>query len=606
MRTKSAPLKIQGRSKPLSHVISRVNTSSSSARFHDQGQLDAMNRAQAVIEFSMDGTILDANENFLTLMNYRLEEVKGNHHSIFVEAGGSNTPEYRKLWEGLRRGEASTREFKRFGKDGREVWIQGSYTPVFDSKGAPCRVVKFATDITQQKHITIDYEGQLRAIGRSQAVIEFALDGTILYANDIFLRVVGYTLDEIKGRHHGTLVEEAYRQSLDYRDFWAKLNRGESQSAEYKRIGKGQRPIWLQATYTPILGSNGKPYKVVKFATDITSQIEAAHERAQLDEQARQTAEELQQKVNSLLQVVAAASQGDLTQPITVSGNDLAGQMAGGLGRLLSDLRDSVFQIGQTATGVAAASEELSTISQQLMDSSQHVEQDASAVASSSDQVSANVGIVAASSEEMLASIREISKSAIEAARVARAAVTMAQDTNRTITRLGSSSQEIGQVVKVITSIAQQTNLLALNATIEAARAGEAGKGFAVVANEVKELAKETAKATEEISQKIERIQNDTKAAVKAIGEVSEIITQVNDISGTIASAVEEQTATTNEIGRNVTDAARGVTDIAQRIGIVASAAGQTSSGAQETQTAARSLTEMATGLQALVNRFKL
>jgi methyl-accepting chemotaxis protein len=222
-----------------------------------------------------------------------------------------------------------------------------------------------------------------------------------------------------------------------------------------------------------------------------------------------------------------------------------------------------------------------------------------------SEQVSANVTLVAASSEEMLASIREISRSATDSSRIARSAVSMAEETNHTIGKLGISSVEIGKVIKVITSIAQQTNLLALNATIEAARAGEAGKGFAVVANEVKELAKETARATEDISLKIEAIQNDTKAAVTAIGEVGTIINKVNDISSTIASAVEEQTATTNEIGRNVSDAARGTTEIARNINMVAASAESTTTGAKDTEIAARALTKMATELQALVSRFR-
>jgi methyl-accepting chemotaxis protein len=206
----------------------------------------------------------------------------------------------------------------------------------------------------------------------------------------------------------------------------------------------------------------------------------------------------------------------------------------------------------------------------------------------------------------MLASIREISKSANEAARVARHAVAVANSTNQTITKLGDSSLQIGKVIKVITSIAQQTNLLALNATIEAARAGEAGKGFAVVANEVKELAKATAMATEEIGHRIEAIQGDSKAAVAAIGEIGTIINQINDVSNTIASAVEEQTATTNEIGRNVSEAARGTTEIARNIVGVATAAQNTTSGAVGTQKAATALHEMASSLQKLMAQFKV
>ncbi|MBL8174962.1 MAG: hypothetical protein JNK48_09835, partial [Bryobacterales bacterium] len=262
-------------------------------------------------------------------------------------------------------------------------------------------------------------------------------------------------------------------------------------------------------------------------------------------------------------------------------------------------------EITQTAQALASSSEELTAISQQMANTSEETATQANIVSAASEEVSKNVGVVATGSEEMLASIREISKSANDAARIARNAVTVADSTNETITKLGDSSVEIGKVIKVITSIAQQTNLLALNATIEAARAGEAGKGFAVVANEVKELAKETAKATEEISQKIEAIQGDTKGAVRAIGEIGTVINQINDISNTIASAVEEQTATTNEIGRNLTEAAKGTTEIARNITGVATAAQSTTQGASDTQSAAKSLSEMASKLQQLVVQFK-
>ncbi len=571
-----------------------------------KGQIAAIGASQAVVEFSLDGVILAANENFLRVLGYRLDEIVGKHHSLFVEECYRGSSEYREFWAKLNRGEFLSDEYKRIGKGGREVWIQASYNPILDVNGKPHKVVKFANDVTAQKIVNTGYKGQIAAIGKSQAVIEFSLDGTVLTANDNFLGALGYRLDEIVGKHHSLFVEESYRISSEYREFWAKLNRGEFLSDEYKRIGKGGREVWIQASYNPILDLNGKPSKVVKFAIDVTAQVKLREQANLAEERDRVAGAELQTKVSSLLQVVAAAAQGDLTHQITVTGEDAAGQMAAGLKRLLSDLRSNIASIGQTAMGMASSSEELSAISQQLSNSSQDASRQANGVSTSSEQVSANVSIVAASSEEMLASIREISKSATEAARVAKLAVVMADGTNQTISKLGISSQEIGKVIKVITSIAQQTNLLALNATIEAARAGEAGKGFAVVANEVKELAKETARATEEIGQKIEAIQGDTKAAVKAIGEVSEIINQVNDISSTIASAVEEQTATTNEIGRNVTDAAKGTSEIAQNIGLVAQAAEQTTSGARDTQTAARALTEMASQLQLLVSRFKL
>jgi methyl-accepting chemotaxis protein len=392
-----------------------------------------------------------------------------------------------------------------------------------------------------------ELEATVAAIGRSQAIIEFQMDGTILAANETFLNTLGYSLEEIQGRHHRMFVEPAEQNSAAYAEFWARLNRGDYQAGEYKRIGKGGKEVWVQASYNPIFDLNGKSFKVVKFATDVSRQV---HARLEMEELFR------------------------------------------GLG-----------SIEQTAMALAAAAEELTTVSQQLTSNAGDTAQQANAASATSEEVSANVNVVAASSEEMMASIREISKCATEATRVAKAAVTIAETTTQTIHQLGASSSEIGKVIKVITSIAQQTNLLALNATIEAARAGEAGKGFAVVANEVKELAKETARATEEIGQKIEAIQTDTQAAINAIGEVSQIITHVNDISNVIASAVEEQTATTTEIGRNVTEAAMGTKEIASSISGVAKSAQMTMAGAAETQSSARSLSEMAANLHVLASR---
>lgn len=258
---------------------------------------------------------------------------------------------------------------------------------------------------------------------------------------------------------------------------------------------------------------------------------------------------------------------------------------------------------GQAST-LASSAEELTAVSSQMASNAEETATQANVVSAASEQVSKNVTVVATGSEQMQASIREIAKSANESAKVAKAAVGVAETTNHTISKLGESSVEIGKVIKVITSIAQQTNLLALNATIEAARAGEAGKGFAVVANEVKELAKETAKATEEIGQKIDAIQSDTKGAVQAIAEISSIINQINDISNNIASAVEEQTVTTNEIARNVGEAAKGTSEIAKNIGGVAVAAQNTTRGATDMQKAAQSLSEMAAQLQGLVSKF--
>ncbi len=296
---------------------------------------------------------------------------------------------------------------------------------------------------------------------------------------------------------------------------------------------------------------------------------------------------------------------GDLTVQVA---SDYAGdfnRLKNTVNTLATQVRSAMQQIGTNANALVSAAEELNKVSQQMSASADETATQANVVSAASEQVAANVQTVATGADEMGASIKEIAKNTADATRVATAAVKSAEATNETIGKLGQSSAEIGQVIKVITSIAQQTNLLALNATIEAARAGEAGKGFAVVANEVKELAKETAKATEDISRKIEAIQGDTKGAVAAIGQISSVIVQINDIQNTIASAVEEQSATTNEISRNLAEAAHGSTDITRNIGGVAEAAHTTTAGATDTQKSAQSLERMAAELQGLIAQFK-
>lgn len=247
------------------------------------GDIDArnksLNKSQAIIEFSVDGIILAANENFLNVMEYSLAEIEGKHHRIFVDPHYALTPEYASFWQALKRGEYQVAEYKRIGKGGHEVWIQASYNPLMKKNGAVYKVIKYATNITKQKLHNADFEGQISAISKSQAVIQFTPDGTILDANDNFLNALGYKLEEIRGNHHRMFVDPQYAQSADYASFWYALQRGEYNAAEYKRFGKGGREVWIQASYNPILDMNGNTFKVVKYATDITKAVQARIEK---------------------------------------------------------------------------------------------------------------------------------------------------------------------------------------------------------------------------------------------------------------------------------------------------------------------------------------
>jgi methyl-accepting chemotaxis protein len=301
-----------------------------------------------------------------------------------------------------------------------------------------------------------------------------------------------------------------------------------------------------------------------------------------------------------------ADGEGDLTKRLDQNVHDEIGKLAQGFNRLLDKLQKTIGKVASSTEAVADSSIQLTTVSQQISANSEETSAQASVVSTATAQVTQSLQTVATGAEQMTTTIKEISKNASNAAQVASEAVKTAEATNAMVTKLGASSADIGQVIKVITSIAQQTNLLALNATIEAARAGEAGKGFAVVANEVKELATQTSKATEDIGQKITAIQGDTKGAVEAIEKIRGVIGQINDISNTIATAVEEQSATTNEMSRNVAEAAKGSGEIAQNIAGMAEAARNTSQGASDSQKAAQQLSTRSQELRELVEQFKV
>jgi methyl-accepting chemotaxis protein len=481
-------------------------------------RLDALNRSQAIIEFNLDGTVITANENFLRVLGYKLSEIEGKHHSMFVEPSLKESAEYREFWDSLRRGQFRAAEYKRLAKGGKAVWLQASYNPLLGRNGKAYKIVKFATDITAAKVYNADHEGQLVAIHKSQAVIEFNIDGTIITANENFTRAMGYSLPEIKGKHHSMFMPQAKRDSAEYRSFWERLRSGQYQSGEFERIRKGGKPIWLQASYNPVIDADGKLSKVVKLVSgDITDQIEQRLRRAEV-------------------QKVIDADLSHITEAVSSTNS-------------------------QAATAAAAAT-----------------------------QTSGNMQVVAAGAEELAASVSEISRQAADALSISTKAVEQANETNTIVSGLAQAAQKIGDVVKLINNIAEQTNLLALNATIEAARAGEAGRGFAVVASEVKSLATQTSKATDEISGQIAEVQNSTASAVTVIEAIGQTISRINEISAAIAASVEEQSSVTQNISENMQVAAKGVGDINASMNEIARAAKSVDDATRKVKEASRAI----------------
>ncbi|SHG25018.1 methyl-accepting chemotaxis sensory transducer with Pas/Pac sensor [Marinomonas polaris DSM 16579] len=504
-----------------------------------QGQLNALTRSQAIIEFDMSGNVLFANDNFLNALGYSLEEVQGKHHSIFVDNKYRNSRDYKEFWTKLNNGEFQSGEFCRYSKDGEAVWIEASYNPIFDANNKPFKVVKFATDITEKKKQNSDYESQLDAISKSQAVISFELDGTILSANDNFLNALGYTLGEVEGKHHSLFVDSEYKKSEEYRNFWRSLANGEHFIGRYPRIHKNGKIVWIQANYSPIRDPSGTPYKVVKFATDITAEVEAE--------------QQLQLTVSQVNAAIDAAVNNDLTQRVeTEDKSDMMLSISQGVNSLLDTMTEIIINIKNASDAVYTGAREISNGNTDL---SNRTEQQASSLEET-----------ASSMEELTGTVRQNADSAKQANTLASNAVTVAidgghliEDVVKTMASINESSQKIADIIGMIDGIAFQTNILALNAAVEAARAGEQGRGFAVVASEVRTLAQRSANAAKDIkdliSESATKINNGNDLVNKSgntMREVVSAIKQVNDIMAEIASASAEQSSGLDEIGKAV------------------------------------------------------
>ena len=543
----------------------------------------ALNRVQAVIEFQLDGTILHANENFLGTIGYSLDEVVGKHHAMFCEPEYAAGAAYRQFWERLRAGQFEQGEFKRLAKGEREIWINASYNPVFDTEGRPYKVIKFATDITASKLRNAEYEGKVSAIDKAQAVIEFDMGGHVLNANSNFLDTLGYSLEDIRGEHHRMFCETEYASSIEYKRFWQKLNRGEFDGGRYKRVGNGGKVIWIQATYNPILDLSGKPIKIVKFATDITEQV--LMEQGIKDKAASDGA-----KIDVLLDAVARAAKGDLTAEVPVAGDEPLDQLGAGIGKMMGDLRGVIGQVVMSATAFADDAESIATR--------------AGVVAGGSQELGATVEEMNASVEGLTRSIDAIAGSTGNANSLAKATQDEAEAGAKAVARsieamdlINRSSEDIGEIVKVISDIANQTNMLAFNAAIEAARAGEHGLGFSVVADEVRKLAERSSQATKEISKLISE-------SVKRVNTGTAISHQASEAFDRIVQGVDKTSQAISEISHEAKEQLLAAREVSVAIQHIAQAAEQSAGSCDSIASSTSSLNSRAGDLNKLVAGF--
>lgn len=546
-------------------------TAAKEAAADAQGKMAALDMVQALIEFNLDGTIRTANALFLEVTGYRLDEIVGRHHRIFMRADGAGSPDYAAFWAALNRGEFQDGDFNRLGKDGRQIVLRATYSPIRGPRGELTKVVKIARDVTALRRQAANADGQLAAISRSQAVIEFDLTGRILSANDNFLKALGYTLSEVQGQHHSLFVDPAFAATPAYRNFWDDLAAGQFKRDEFLRIGKGGRQIWIQATYNPIFDHQGQPFKVVKYATDITAQKHAI-------EQVRQS--------------ITAMARGDLTTSISQTFPpeyeqirlDL-NEMAGRLGHVMAAVVDR-------AQAIQAQADEINTASGDL---SRRTEQQA-----------ATLEETAAAIDQMTSSIKSASDGAAQASRVVDTAKQNAESSGAVVRKaveamgeIAQSSHKISSITSVIEEIAFQTNLLALNAGVEAARAGEAGRGFAVVASEVRALAQRSSDAAREIAELITESSDQVRRGVSLVNEAGQAL-------DTIQSSVAEMHLRVGDIATSSQEQAAGLAEINIAVNHLDQVTQHNAAMFLETSEATAALTQVADALAGDMAQFRL
>ncbi len=544
-----------------------------------EGQMTAIGKSQGVIEVCLDGNITKVNQVYLDMLGYKEHELLGKHVSMVLDPTFAKSEAYKAMWDKLVKGGTDAGQYKRIAKDGREVWIQASYNPIYDLKGKPFKIVNYTMDITEQKLKAADNAGQLAAISKIQGVIEFDLTGKIISVNENFANVSGYSEKEIIGNHHSMFVESSYKSSHEYKAFWERLGRGEAEAGQYKRIAKGGREVWLQASYNPIMDMNGKPFKVVKYATDITEQYNNAATLAEAVEETQG--------------IIEGAKSGDLSSRVPLDGKTGAiASLCDGVNALMDKMTEVIVQVREAGDTINTAAGEISSGNNDL---SQRTEQQASSLEET-----------AASMEQLASTVKNNAENAKQANQLAAAASGVAvkggevvgQVVN-TMSAINSSAKKIEDIISVIDGIAFQTNILALNAAVEAARAGEQGRGFAVVAGEVRNLAQRSATAAKEIKELISDSVSKTaegtsqvEQAGKTMQEIVSSVQRVTDIMAEITAASVEQSAGIDQVNSAVTS----MDEVTQ----------QNAALVEEAAAASESLVEQAESLIEVVSAFKL
>lgn len=521
-----------------------------SASAEQSEKLAVLDRVQTVIEFTPDAIVLTANENFLQLFGYTLEEIIGKHNDMFIDEVTKKTKEYRELWASLARGESHGIRTKVVARDGSDMWLSVSYNAVVNAQGETVRIVAFVTDITKSEKRNNERKAKLAALDRVEAIIEFSLDGIVLDANENFLKVMGYRLDEIVGKPHSIFVDPAYARGDAYRQHWDGLRSGQVMAGKFARIAKDGHEVWIQASYNPLLDLDGKPYKVVKFATDVTA-LEVERRMVEKEREAR--ASEQGHVVRTIAEGLRHMAAGDLTSRINEA-------FSGDYESLRKDFNLAVDRLQETMKSVLSASRAIGTgageISRAAEDLSHRTEQQA-----------ASLEETAAALEEITATVKKTASNASHASEIAAVAKTAAETGGEVVgnviaamSNIEQSSKQITDIIGVIDEIAFQTNLLALNAGVEAARAGDAGRGFAVVAQEVRALAQRSSEASREIKTLIKASGEHVGSGVHLVGESGEalkkIVEQVGEISALVnemAQAAQQQSTGIEEVNAAVT-----------------------------------------------------